>query len=386
MKLSAKNRKSRKHHEVAERIRQLIAHSYVPEDILPPYTELAKRLNVGVRSIKDAMGLLTEQGLVCPTPHKGTVVLREVEREEQELLQIGLVMRSHIHSLFEGNYRSRIISGICRQLDTLSSNLTMYSFSHAGAIEPAEIIDDGMSALLFLEVIDPDYIRRFCQWGVPMVVLDFTSEKVPLEYVACDNAGATRTLLEQLAEMGHKRFAYADSIPLPIGPRGHIGRGEAIDSDALERRDAFCDVICELGLSAHPMPFELGYGTGSQAVERLVDLLQSDNKPPTAIVTNCDADAHRLIGYLRDHHIDVPADVSVAAISGLIPAKGEPSDSGITRCGMDFTSMGELGVDLLFRVGDCDMYEQSHTTRVGYEFVPGETVRAVASRATPRVS
>jgi DNA-binding LacI/PurR family transcriptional regulator len=119
--------------------------------------------------------------------------------------------------------------------------------------------------------------------------------------VSVDNRAGIQAVLQHVADLGHRRIAYAGAQPL---------------GDIKEREEAYVDFMARLG-----EPVRDGYidhrsnefAGGVAALKQLLGLPE----PPTAVVTSTDVLA---IGALHAAHacgLQVPADVSVAGFDDI---------------------------------------------------------------------
>jgi len=370
--------------QVAERIKGLIARNYQPGEVLPPYLQLTERYGVGLVTVKRAMDILAAKGIVTPIRRKGTVVNRRIRPGETRLGQVGLIVRSTINRLFEARYLGEIVGALALRLDCLGSNLRIFSLNRrSGPITPRDVVVAGVDGAVLLGVFDRDYIAAFAREDVPLVALDHHLDDVPLDYVVCDNAGATRAVLEHLVGLGHRRIAYAELFTTAPSWLGATDAEEAIreESDRVERREAFAAGMAELlpdaeaprhvVVSAGPEDRAAG---GERKIAELADAVRPEKDPPTAIVAESDYTAVGLIEALGRRGVRVPEDVSVAAIAGAdMTAADIPP---LTYCRVDFGSMGEKGMELLELRSRSPRPSEANVVRIGFEFTPGKTTSA----------
>ena len=213
---------------------------------------------------------------------------------------------------------------------------------------------------------DREYIEQFSRRNMPLVVADHVAEGVALDYVACDNEGSMRAVVEHLAGLGHRRFAYLD-IALRISR----------DSDCIERREAFRRQVEAAGGEAVAQAEHWGSSPGNDGKmpESYAALLEKlagrDADRPTAVITDSEGSASALMIVLNKRELRVPEDVSVAAVS---QTKGDiPIPYPVTGCFTDFYGMGVKAMELLELRCRRPRPDGPHVVRVGFEFEPGKT-------------
>jgi DNA-binding LacI/PurR family transcriptional regulator len=147
----------------------------------------------------------------------------------------------------------------------------------------------------------PKLIEDLAGTRVPLVALWQGSRPKGIAAVSVDNRAGVQAVLQHVADLGHRRIAYAGARPL---------------GDIKEREEAYVDFMARLG-----EPVRDGYidhrsnefAGGVAALEQLLGLPE----PPTAVVTSTDVLA---IGALHAAHacgLQVPADVSIAGFDDI---------------------------------------------------------------------
>ena len=367
MKLVIKPNKGPVHMQVAARIRQLIARDYKQGDLLPKHRELSDTLGVGLRSITNAMRLLTSQGIVTPVQKKGTVVARRPSYLEESLSRIALISRTESGRLFAG-YNGHILSGISSSLDALEVGLLLFPRKAGLYVSVEEVLAAGADGIVILGAIEKDFILQCSKTNLPIVLLDNQPKHANVDAILCDNFGATEALLDYLFANGHRNISYAA-----------YQFNQPPDSDSRERREAFvvemksrgiepCRPACEMGILASDMP------SGSSSSE-LVEAILTGEDAPTVIVADSDSTAFVLLKIFREAGILVPEDVSLAVIAQT-PDMRLDCVYPFTGCCMNFTEMGTHAVESL--VDQCRRRQlQQSIIRVGYKLVDGGTVKKI---------
>ena len=365
------------HEQVADQICKLIARSYKPGDTLPPYRELAVRFGVGDVTVRKALRVLSERGIVNPIRSRGTVVNRRLDPEEIHLASLGLIIPGTINRMFSQRYLSEIASEIFRVVDNLpGADARIFSLRHrtpdsAGA--PQAVVEAGVGALILLGVPDNKLIAEYAALDLATVVVDQLAPDIPLDFVVVDNPAAAAAAAEHLAAMGHRRVAYHDKPHSNITDiTGRVLVGQ--ESDIYERREFFIQAARRLGMTVVEPVFETTHdGTGTVPDPALIDLIRNHpDRAPTAIATNDEVIAMPLIRELLAAGVRVPKDVSVIAIAGT----EELLDDGrlLTLCRTDFRAMGRVAMELLEERYRSARPTAQNVVRIGFEYYPGHTV------------
>ncbi|MCD6364439.1 MAG: GntR family transcriptional regulator [Planctomycetes bacterium] len=365
------------HTEVAERIKEMIAHGYAPGDTLPTHQDLTKILNVGRVTITRAIEVLTSQGIVSAMPSRGTTVCQRVKPGAVSLSRIGIIAMTSMGGLFRGGYLSEILRAVAGRIEMLEADMQFFTgLRYAQGPSMEEIADSGVDGVILLGVIFHDYIAEAATWGVPVVVVDHHDPGIALDYIVPDNAGACAAVVNHLAELGHRKLAYFDSfIARKPGPTG----GTRMDCSANERREGILRAARAAGIQVHtPMfratlpPIFLQDPSRRVDINDLVEVLKAGRDAPTAVVADSEASVNYLLRHLGEVGIRIPQDVSLAATAG--PARAEATAT--TGCRVNFPEMGEQAVELLqFRSRRPGPFE-AHVVRIGFEFIKGATTAA----------
>lgn len=131
--------------------------------------------------------------------------------------------------------------------------------------------------------------------GIPAVVIGAPEGSGGLPAVWHDNLAATRTVVEHLTLLGHRRIARIGGFPRYWHSR--------------LRTDAFAEVAKEAGLRASSVAADYTAEHGAEATRELLEQAE----PPTAIVYDNDVMAVAGLAAARRAGRDVPGDLSIVA-------------------------------------------------------------------------
>ena len=356
--------------QVADEISRLIRRGYAVGDILPRHHALAAQLGVGVRSVTQAVAILSRRGIVSPVRRKGTVVLRRTSDAKRPLGEIAVVPSTPLNLLFAG-YLGQIMEGLVARLTEMEANIRFVPPRQNAFPTPQEVRSTGVDGVVLLGIPDESYLRLWARQDVPVVVLDYYRPDIPLDYVVCDNAGAARAIVEHLARSGHRTLAY---ISLPLSKKE--------DSDITERHEAVDAAAAACGVRMLPAFSLPGKGPlAPRGLAELVAALRAPRTRPTALVADCSSTASIVTARLRADGILAPRDVAMAIVAGSRNPEAEGL-LAVPSCVMDFTGMGALGLDILAERARSAAPAAARIARVGFTFDPGEL--AVPARKPPR--
>ncbi|HET6427039.1 MAG TPA: GntR family transcriptional regulator [Phycisphaerae bacterium] len=359
--------------QIASRIRRKIAlGGLTPGDSLPTYRQLCKEYGVSLMTVRRAMQVLADEGIVRGFPGKGTFVAQEATILGRKLAQVGLVFYGDRSTLFTRQYLSEILRGILGKTDGLRVDVRIMSLRReAERAWPADVANSGVDGVILLGVVNEAYIADMTRQSLPVVVVDYVPEAVKLDCVACENRQAARQVVDHLVELGHKRIDYVDGRAAdPM-----VGWEQIIEtSDIRERREGY-----EEAMRAHRLVprshVHGGRAQGSHGHERwlhsIAQSVAAESNRATALVTYDTHTAALIGGAFAELGLRVPKDLSVAAVAGC-QAESIPPDGVITYNRMDFLEMGEQAVRLLQKRLE-EKNTEGTVTRIGGTLILGGT-------------
>lgn len=342
--------------------------------MLPSYRDLADELNVGYTTIKLAMDVLAQQGVVVRERSRGCYVNKELSPVGRPLKKMGVVYPATCSLLFSPGYSAQIMQGLTDA--PAHPGLHIFSVREQGLVSAAQLAEFMVDGVLLVGVENDDYLREFAAWGIPGVVVDYGSSGVPLDCVACDNEAGARRAVRYLLDLGHRRIAYVEWKAEKMTQLGSDG-GRRIpmrSSDAIERREAVSRALGEApDCRWQTITFDISPDPSVPAsVRELAAGWRKEKDHPTAFLTSDDSTANQLITALTEQGVDVPREVSVCAVAGA----GVPLPGGllVTQSRFDFSGMGRKALELLRQ--RCEHPSEAPAPdvhRVGFEWVEGGT-------------
>jgi len=418
---------------VGQSLRQrILREGLVPGARLPGYWELARELDVAYVTVKRGVDALVQDGVVERVHGKGLFVAKTKMRRPCELRSAMLIFPTSMHYVMTHAYATEQARGVLFGLEpeghgfirSMVSDGIIYG-DHVDTLNPA--------AVIMMGVENDEYLQMAVNWGRPLVAVDYCSEAVPIDFVACDNRAAARRCVEHLAGLGHRRLAYLGGDEMnPIWMKGR--REELLvqrPSDARERRQGVLAAAADLGL---PEPRMIGDSvpatarsgpegekhspslsralsgalspersgedahstklatklatkisggdpsatiTNRQAslMESWENVFRSRSDRPTALVLDSEMDAPRVMRRLAELGLRVPEDVAICAVAGTGVQRDCPH---LTLCKFDFYAMGQKAVEVLKAQMARPGKPVNRIHRIGFEWVEGSTCGARA--------
>ena len=367
---------------VAAAVRDLIAARRLHVgDRLPSYTALIRDLGISLVTVKRGLDDLEREGVIFRRPARGIFVAREIARAPRALEHVGVIFAASRASFFQSPYVGEIMRGLT-QAAPAPGGTHIFSVREDGLIRAEQLGEWRIDGAVLLGLENDEYLRSFASWGTPGVVVDYCSQAAPLDYVACDNAAAVRRMVAHLSALGHGRVAYVCSHPeqAVCSPRNARKVLFVRDSsDTRERRAESLRLLGRRGMLCGQWEVPAGGMSPGwlAAVGEALGRSSGKTARPTAILTDSESLALRLIAELERRGLRVPADISVCALAS---AGGRaPGDGHLTCCRFDFEGMGRTAVKLLARrCSHPRPLAAPRVHRIGFAFVAGHTTRPVA--------
>ncbi len=333
------NSKGSLHDRIRDRILGLVSAGGMRKgDPLPTCRELADRLEASFKTVQRAVSSLCDEGVLRTVQGKGVFVEKEFGHPKRTITQVGLVYSCSHQYFYSANYMQDIFRGLALEGSYHQTDIRIFSIRQRGPILPGELSDSGVDAVVLCSISNENYIKSFLRWEVPVVVIDQFNPKIPLDFVAVDNANSASLVLDSLLAKGHKNIAYLD------GRSFDFATGEAVvndSSDLLERRDAYRAGMKQAGLEKMSRVID----RLPQVIEEWTGKRDAGASRPTAIIAYDGTMAKELINELAKNKIKVPEDLSVAHLASAGP---EVLDGRIlTGIHVDFMEMGKRAYQTL---------------------------------------
>ena len=304
--------------QVYRRLREAIhAGRFGHDNKLPPEEELCRLFDVSRQTVRRAMLILSEEGLIVRRRRYGTFVtgVGAMERLRAERSQIGVVVRDMRYVTGE------IVGGVsseafCRGFSTIVANLERCDLPGAENVAIKRMIDDGVAGVILWpwQARDVERYEVLSEARIPVVVV---RGKLGLaaDTINEANADGMELAVQHLYRLGHRRLGYATlDIPyfLPAFPERLRGFARAVKRLAMESRP---DWILRVAFSEDENQL---VNALRQRIER-VEL-------PTAFCCFNDRIAVALVRALDALGLAVPRDVSVTGYDdSMLAVSNHPS-------------------------------------------------------------
>ncbi len=186
---------------------------------------------------------------------------------------------------------------------------------------PKAISENKADGVILLGQPSNEYIEYLSKENVPLVFLDFYTDKINTDVVVTDNFYAVYELTNYLINQGHSEIGFV----------GNVHTTSSI-------QDRFLGMY--KSLLEHRLHFNDHYLINDRDDTGKFVNLELPNKLPTAFVCNCDRVGYLLIQKLNQKGVRVPEDCSVVGFDNDIYAT--LSDPSLTTVEVDIEEMAKV--------------------------------------------
>lgn len=199
----------------------ILSGGYRHGDQLPTEAELQTTYGISRITVKKAMELLGEDGLIRRYPGKGTFVhLREDTAPSLPRCNAGEPVLGVVMSDFSSVFGSHFLQGVAEEANRQGCGL-MVGLCYSSLNEESEVIErllkNGVSGIIAMALHSENGINsgivNSAMNGFPLVLADRYLEGIALPYVGSDHADAAFKATQYLFSLGHKHIGLISSAP-----------------------------------------------------------------------------------------------------------------------------------------------------------------------------
>jgi LacI family transcriptional regulator len=309
--------------------------TYAAGELIPSERELSSSRGLSRTTVRRAIQLLVDEGVLYRVPGSGTYVGRAAPlttEPPQEHATIGLILPTLANPYF-GELVTAIERECTRagyQLLLGQSDLVGRSMAPYLARYAENTAVKGVIAVSTGEAISAASYDQLARAGKPFLFVVRHAETVGADSVSTDHVGGARDLMRHLIGLGHRRIAYIGTASAHT-PRHYQG---------------YLEGLREAGLPEAPELQVRGVGDNlDQVGEAGTFALLERRTPFTAIFAQIDQVAIGVLRALRAAGISVPGAVSVVGFDNIPSA--EHLQPPLTTVDHTVSEIGRLAVLLL---------------------------------------
>lgn len=297
-----------KYRRIYEDIRRGIRSGrYLPGALLPCERELCGQYGVERITVRSALRLLSEEGLIVKKPGVGSFVSgsEAVPSPTGSGSATALFLMSksidYIHSNSPG-FNALLffpMEQLCRE-----KGISLMFRSCIEGDDIADIVSSSRAGFVFMVSTLPEHIYdEVYRIGIPALCVNHYDRR--FVSVMPDSKHSIREVISYLSSLGHKRIAFLNGLPAA--------------SNAVERLHAFRCAMFEEKLTLDEgliMEGDWTYNSGFACMTRLLDE-RKNGCLPTAVVAGNDMIAIGCMEAIRSRGLRVPEDISVVGFDNI---------------------------------------------------------------------
>lgn len=345
-----RNRSEPLYLQIANYLRGQIANgTFVPSAALPSEAELTALLEVSRPTVRQALSLLMEEGLIERVPGRGTFVAGTIPTTARQhmgtLAFIALEMRD--------TFLMHIFTGIEQVAARHNYHVILCSTGNSISTEQRQLVElwEGgkIDGIILMPADSPgphQVLQKFSQAGVPIVLVDRYFEGLELPFVTSDNARGGYLVTRHLLDLGHRRI-------------GFITRPNVYVTSVAQRVQGYRQALKEAGVPYDPglifqglLPYlseiqimgKPSSGLADYDREAIREFLSSPNRPSAVFICN-EIIALQVMEVCRELGLRIPEDIAIASYDDdqVAPILDPP----LTTVRQDPRQMGIMAATLL---------------------------------------
>lgn len=320
---------------------QIRSNDFSYEEVLCTEKQLSEKYSVSRITAKRAITDLEQRGILYRKRGVGSFVTRNA--------------LSNLNRSITTDETSQIISlllpfdstqgGLFKAVDVINQNLNQYgcflSLYISGVSRKKEkaniklLLSQNISGLVYYPVRDDinlNLLNEFALRGVPVIIIDKSTDCPYLHNVTSDNFEGGRLLTEHLISLGHRNICFLTTAPLDE------------TSTVRNRFGGYLHQLRTAGISAGlqnifcaPYPISKQHLLDGEAQQLLADIRQLYNNGTTAFLAENDQVARTLKLACENLGLRVPEDVSICGFDNTILA----GEADLTTINQNFSLIGE---------------------------------------------
>jgi LacI family transcriptional regulator len=226
-----------------------------------------------------------------------------------------------------------VVNSVVRAAAAAGTEVLIYSHPEREKLPSSTVINflqqftDGAVAL---PPFQPGLFESLSRGRFPVAMVDSPLGNVALPCVASDDYGGARSVMKHLADLGHRRVAFAAGL-------------EGLQSSR-ERLRAYHEAVAVLGLVRDPALVVKGDFTPAGGRAAALELLAL-KKRPTAIFAANDLCAFGVMSALQEQGLKIPDDMSVVGFDD-VPAASHVHPA-LTTVRQPMEAIGQAAVSTL---------------------------------------
>jgi len=291
---------------------KIIREEYLPNDPLPSQIELAKQYKTSEMTMRKALTLLANDGLIYRIRKKGSFIGKKPEITplvKHGLNKVYFVHRRNAISLLNHSLYQSMFNGIRQVCDEYGANFHLY-----GVEDRFDLPNDPKAGFIMFDVLHNlsaqllDTLEGLKAEQRALVTIQFYFPHLEFPYIIGDNVTGGYLATQHLLSLGHRRI-------------GVILTGHSyfdINSEFAMRLQGYRMALSSFNVEFAPELIfvkEASEENANSGYEGFLYMMSLPN-PPTAIFAGSDLKALGVLYAAQDHGCRVPEDLSIIGYDG----------------------------------------------------------------------
>ncbi|MGE3809275.1 MAG: GntR family transcriptional regulator, partial [Gemmataceae bacterium] len=350
--------------QVEQRLREAIKDGVFAGDKLPTEVELAEQLGVSRETVRRAAEALQREGLLIKFRRRGTFTKlpagMPARLQPAESTLIGYLQADYHAGGGEEAVTRRtsalMLQGAMEEAGRTGFDLVVRRAPHTKVGQAFQNLSARcrLRGVIFASYGEEKLLRRVTGLGLPTVLLDHDLHLPQISSIRDDSFEGARQAIHYLADLGHRRIAFANWHRTDLNPWRLMGYRQGLRDKKLTRRRTW----------------ELQAELTEAGARHLVDELMTLSPKPSAVFCFNNTQARLVIEVLQRRGLQVPDDISVMGGGGeLVP--------GLSCHECDWYDIGKQAVAILIRSIEEPGHKPEHHLVVPI-LEPGKTTAKVS--------
>ena len=309
---------------------------YAPESAIPSERELMQKHGVSRTTVRRAIQLLVNEGVVVTRPGSGTYV-RKAESDLQLTRSSSGKVLCLIIPTFSNPLYAEVIDGIERAARGSGYDLITSQSDYLVASENSRLSAMAGDWSIQGAIVVPSMVEQpaagaleFVNSGKPLVYLGRWPNDIAADGVRIDYDEAARIAVNHLVGLGHRRIAYVEGAPRLEG---------------FSMLPAYRDALASAGIARARSLARMQDEPSEEAGQRAVEALVAEEIGFSAVFVRNDVTAIGVVRGLRSAGLDIPGDVSVVSVNDSVIARS--MDPQLTSVNVQPQTLGSLAFRVL---------------------------------------
>jgi LacI family transcriptional regulator len=344
--------------QVEQLLRQAIASGQFADGRLPTEVELAEQLGVSRETVRLAAEVLQREGLLHKVRRRGTFV--RVEDLPATLPPAPSRLLGYLQASYEqrdgGALRHTSAAMLQGAVEAAGRRGYRLLVQEADAHKPLETFrlihrSTPLAGVVFASFGEEKQLKKAAAFGIPVVLVDHDASLPKISSIRDDSFDAARLAVHRLADLGHRRIAFAAWRQIHLNLWRLNGYREGMRERRLPRR----------------REWEIAVPLDESGAQAFVAAWSSLKPRPTAAYCFNNTIARLILAELRREGFDSPRDLS------LIGGGGEET-TDLTCHQADWGRIGASGIELLLKAIDAGERHQPQHIIESHRFREGKTI------------